>query len=53
MIGEPFAFAADQLTMTLVLVALTGFTSGMPTLEGTLAASTDLTSEKDDHPCSF
>ena len=39
--------------ITLVLTALTGLTRGIPTLEGTFAAKTDLTSEKSDHPCAF
>jgi hypothetical protein len=36
-----------------VLIALSGFTRAIPTWDGTLAASTDVTSEKSDQPCSF
>jgi hypothetical protein len=52
-IGEPLALGAIQLTTTLVLIALSGFTRAIPTWDGTLAASTDVTSEKSDQPCSF
>ncbi len=52
-IGEPFELGAIQLMTTLVLIALSGFTWAIPTWDGTLAASTDVTLEKSDQPCLF